>query len=137
MNIYQPQVNINMASWIETMGCTHLLKLACLTFGKGGALCQLLLDLFAFRGARVTRAREVQTKATNQWGRTTTEASDQSSDQGLQIDFIDAGRQYKPEGISWTFVALRHRLLSKLILVLVVNAACIGQSSVFFIAAQL
>lgn len=39
------------------------------------------------------KTREVQTKATNQRGRTTTEASDQGSDQGLHVGFIDAGLQ--------------------------------------------
>lgn len=41
----------------------------------------------------MTRAREVQTRATDQQGRTTTEASDQGSDQGLHVGFIDAGLQ--------------------------------------------
>lgn len=34
-----------------------------------------------------------QTRATDQRGRTTTEASDQGSDQGLHVGFIDAGLQ--------------------------------------------
>lgn len=41
----------------------------------------------------MTRAREVQTRGTNQRGRTTTEATDQGSDQGLHVGFIDAGLQ--------------------------------------------
>lgn len=39
------------------------------------------------------RAREVQTRATEHQGRTTTEASDPGSDQGLHVGFIDAGLQ--------------------------------------------
>lgn len=50
-------------------------------------------DPFAFREVRVTRAREVKTRATNQRGRTTTEASDQGSDQGLHVGFTDVGLQ--------------------------------------------
>ena len=45
-------------------------------------------DLFDFREARVTRAREVLIKANNQRGRATTEASNQGSDQGLRVGFI-------------------------------------------------
>lgn len=41
------------------------------------------------------RAREVQTRATDQHDRTTTEASDQGSDQGLHVGFIDAGLQQR------------------------------------------
>lgn len=61
-------------------------------FALEKATCQLF-DLFAFREARVTRAREVLTRATNQRGRATTEASDQGSIQGLHVGFIDAGPQ--------------------------------------------
>lgn len=39
------------------------------------------------------RTREVQTRAPNQWGRTTTEASDQGLEHGLHVGFIDAGLQ--------------------------------------------
>ena len=54
--------------------------------------CQLF-DLFAFREVRATRAREVLTRATNQRGRATTEASDQGSDPGLHVGFIGVGLQ--------------------------------------------
>lgn len=39
------------------------------------------------------RAREVQTRATDQQDRTTSEASDQGSDQGLHVGFIGARLQ--------------------------------------------
>lgn len=52
------------------------------------AACKLL-NLFAFREERATRAKEVRTRATNQRGRATTEASDQ----GLRVGFIDVGLQ--------------------------------------------
>lgn len=66
-------------------------------------MCQLLFDLFAFREERETRAKEVQTRGTNQRGRTTTEASDQGSDQGLHVGFFDAGLQkWESDTLGWT-----------------------------------
>lgn len=42
------------------------------------------------------RTREVQTRATDQRGRTTTpEAFDQGSDQGLHDGFVDGGQQWQ------------------------------------------
>lgn len=58
------------------------------------ATCQLLACVFVFREARVME-REVQTRATDQQGRTTTEATDQGSDQGLHVGLIDAELQQK------------------------------------------
>lgn len=49
---------------------------------------------FGFRVARVTE-REDQTRATDQQGKTTTEAADQGSYQSLHVGFIDAELQQK------------------------------------------
>lgn len=51
-------------------------------------------DMFGFREARVTE-REDQTRATDQPGKTTTEATDQGSDQGLHVGVVDAELQQK------------------------------------------
>lgn len=59
------------------------------------APCQLLRVLFGFREARV-KEKEEQTRATDQQGKTTTEATDQGSDQGLHcIGVVDAELQQK------------------------------------------
>lgn len=58
------------------------------------APCQLLRVLFGFREARVTE-KEEQTRATDQQGKTTTEATDQGSDQGLHVGVVDAELQKK------------------------------------------
>lgn len=52
--------------------------------------------VFGSRVARVTE-REDQTRATDQQGKTTTEASDQGSDQGLHVGFVDAQLQQRNE----------------------------------------
>lgn len=63
------------------------------TLSQSVARCQLLRVL-GFREARVTE-REDQTRATDQQGKTTTEATDQGSDQGLHVGFVDAELQQK------------------------------------------
>lgn len=63
------------------------------------APCQLLRVLFGFRQARVTE-REDQTRATDQQGKTTTEATDQGSDQGLHVGFVDAELQQKNDNVT-------------------------------------
>lgn len=57
------------------------------------APCQLL-RVFGFREARV-KEKEEQTRATDQQGKTTTEATDQGSDQGLHVGVVDAELQQK------------------------------------------
>lgn len=61
---------------------------------RASVLLRVIGCVFGFRVARVTE-REDQTRATDQQGKTTTEATDQGSDQGLHVGFVDAELQQK------------------------------------------